>query len=109
MDSILKVIKSSFYDFIEDKPQTSKPKITLSANHIITTIKKAQLQNASVSIFYDSKQVIGKITKYDSEKCQIRIKESDKKVISIIPLHTIEKISLLPFSDHNTKNIKKSL
>ncbi|MGT2933341.1 hypothetical protein [Streptococcus catagoni] len=95
MKSLLKLIRSSLYDFVEKKPQ-QKQNICLKSNQIISTIMDSQKKQIPVHVIYQAKHFTGDIVKYDKDKGQVFLKNFQKNLTAIIALSDIDKVSLVP-------------
>lgn len=99
MKTLVKLIKSSLYDFIEGQPHHShhmvkqKP-ISLQTNKNLALIKQALQINSPVHLICSEKDITGLIIKYNKEKGQVMI--NNNNVTQIVTISDIKKLSLLP-------------
>ncbi|KHD46053.1 hypothetical protein ACVRZD_01805 [Streptococcus hongkongensis] len=99
MKSLVNIIKSSLYDFIEGQPHHSSKNdkaISLTSNRNISLIKHAMANDLAIHAICPDKNVTGKIIKYQKEQGQLIMENSDGNLSLIVRISEIQKISLLP-------------
>lgn len=98
MTNFFQNIKNYWQDYMES-PKKSVP-INLKSNKIKATIQEAMDKKLPLHIIYGDCRVTGNLVKYDKNNGRIILKSFQKDVTTIIPLETIERISIAPLHLH---------
>lgn len=101
MKSMAQKLLHLLKEFIEPSNQPSP--ISLQKNRTIAILQEAQITQQDIHVIYNQQSFTGKLIKYDNNANQIILKNSSKNISVIIPIPSIQKISLVPTTISKTQ------